>query len=174
MDLIVELVNNAEDEIQTREQLLALLQQYDLRKWLFTKYIRIQRGAIPHSHPVITLSTRYRNDSSRLLATFIHEQLHWFTALHPSKVNAAVAGLRALYPQVPVGYPEGSRSEYSTYSHLIICYLEYQALVELVGLQEATRVFDSLSKHHYTWIYKAVRADADRIGAIVRRHGLIL
>ena len=174
MDLIVELSNNVEDERQTQEQLFALLRQYDLRKWLFTKHIRIQRRAIPHSHPVLTLSTRDRNDSSRLLATFIHEQLHWFATLHPSKVSAAVAELRALYPQVPVGYPEGARSEYSTYSHLIICYLEYQALVELMGLQEATRVFDFLSKHHYTWVYKTVRADANRIGAVVRRHGLML
>lgn len=174
MDLVVELVNNVRDEMQVQEQLFTLLRQYNLRKWLFTQHVRIEHGAIPHSHPVLTLSTRYKNDISLLLAAFLHEQLHWFMTSHQSKARAAVAELRVLYPQVPVGYPEGACSEDSTYSHLIICYLEYQALIELVGLKEADRVLDFLSKDHYTWIYKTVRTDADRIKTIIQRHSLML
>ncbi len=116
----IELSSGSEREIKTREQLLALLKRYDLRRWLFTK-----------------------------------------------------AELRVLYPKVPIRRPEGARDEYSIYLHLIICYLEYRALLELLGPAEAERVLDFWAQDHYTWIYKTVRAEADRIGAVVNRHALV-
>ena len=51
------LATGSEAEAQTREHMLGLLQRYDLRKWQFTKRVRVNEGArIPHSHPVLTLN----------------------------------------------------------------------------------------------------------------------
>ncbi len=79
--------------------------------------------------------------------------------------------LRTLYPKVPVGQPQGARNEDSTYLHLIVCYLEYCALTELLGIEGATQVLESLP--FYRWIYKTVRADADQLETIMRQHKLM-
>lgn len=120
-------------EREIREQLLCLLRKYDLGKWLFTREIRIEEGATPHSHPVLTLNTRHLGDDSLLLASFIHEQLHW---------------------------------------HLLLCCLEYQALIELLGLEEAQRVLRC--QNHYRWIYTTILQDQDRIGALLACYDLEL
>jgi hypothetical protein len=69
-------------EERGRDQLRRLLRTYDLHKWLFTRDVLIQSGVIPHSHPVLTLNTRYVDDDTAQLATFVHEQLHWFLTDH--------------------------------------------------------------------------------------------
>src|ERR1044071_6136285 len=63
-------------EERARDQLRRLLRTYDLHKWLFLRDILIQSGVIPHSHPVLTLNTRYLDEDTA--QPFVHEQLHWF------------------------------------------------------------------------------------------------
>ena len=46
-------------EKRGRDQLERLLRTYDLNKWLFTHDVLIQSRVLPHSHPVLTLNTRY-------------------------------------------------------------------------------------------------------------------
>jgi hypothetical protein len=165
------LATGSEPEIRTREQLLALLRRYDLGKWQFTKRIRIdERARLPHSHPVLTLNTRY--DGNLLLSIYLHEQLHWFVWRHRS-AKAVIEELRRYYPRVPVARPEGSGSEVSSRQHYLVCYLEYAALIELLDLDEARRVIEHWSGHHYTEIYKTVLRDSDAIGEIVSRHSLV-
>ena len=165
------LATGSEAEAQTREHLLGLLRRYDLRKWQFTKRVRVdERARISYSHPVLTLNTRY--DGSLLLSIFLHEQLHWFVARH-RRTKAGLEELRRRYPTVPVARPEGSGSESSSRQHYLVCYLEYAALIEVVGSEEARCVIEHWSGHHYTEIYKTVLRDFDAIGEIVSRHGLV-
>ncbi len=161
-------------EERGRDQLRRLLRTYDLRQWLFTRDVLIQSGATPHSHPVLTLNTRYVDDDTAQLATFVHEQLHWFLTDHVerAKIAAATHELRALYPTVPTTLPEGARGERSTYLHLIVCYLELQALTELLGEPRARQQLESWT--HYTWVYRTVLTETERIGDLVRRHGVVV
>ena len=78
-------------EERGRDQLHRLLHTYDMQKWLFTHDVLVQSGVIPHSHPVLTLNTRYLDDDTAQLATFVHEQLHWLLTDHVerAKTNAA-------------------------------------------------------------------------------------
>lgn len=39
----------------------------------------MQQFVHPHSHPVLTMNARPGEDD-RILATYLHEQIHWFTA----------------------------------------------------------------------------------------------
>ena len=108
-----------------------------LRPRTFRAYV------IPHSHPVLTLNTRYLDDQhTAQLATFVHEQIHWFLADHMdcAKTDAALTELRVLYPTVPTELPTGARGERSTYLHLIVCTLELQALTELLGAERTAAV----------------------------------
>lgn len=99
-------------EEATRWQLERLLDQYDLSPWRFTGVVEIEQGVIPHSHPVLTLSTRHVNDDLLLLATYVHEQSHWYFATNAGVTEAATAdgaepGL-GLGPDLPAD-PDGVR-----------------------------------------------------------------
>lgn len=160
-------------EQQTRTQLQGLLKRYDLSSYIYTHEIVIDQDAIPHSHPVLTLHTRHLKQDDELLATFVHEQAHWFVAAHEDAEAKAEQEYRGLYPKVPVGYPEGAQDEQSTYLHLTVCYLEYQGMKKLVGAERAKATMEFWTKDHYTWVYKTLLTDEDKISAIVARNGLL-
>ena len=167
------LATGSQAETKTREQLLDLLARYDLSRWQFTDRIRIAEGAIPHSHPVLTLGIRHLDNDAPLLATYLHEQLHWFVARNKGRERSAIEELKRLYLTVPVGAPEGARDEHSSYLHHIVCYLEYVAIIDVLGPEEARRVIDFWCDDHYMEIYQTVVRDFHAIEEIVSRHGLV-
>ncbi len=85
-----------------------------------------------------------------------------------------MADLRALFPKIPVSYPEGSDDEAGNYEHLIVIYGEYQADRELLGDEGAHRVMDFWTQDHYTWLYKTVLSRGGEIAAILKAHKLSL
>jgi len=162
-------------ERQTEQQLRRLLSLYDLSKWAFSTRIVIDGAfnVIPHSHPVLTLSTRHLKDDELLLSTFVHEQLHWYLSAKQKESEDAYRELKTIFPKVPVGFPEGASDEESTYRHLLVCYLEYQAVRELLGELRAKQVMGFWATDHYTWIYKTILEREREIGALVRKHKLM-
>jgi len=166
--LEITLKHNSTREQQMQVMLEQLLEQYDLSKWLFTRKVIIEDYAVPHSDPILTLNTK--GDKYALLSRFIHEEIHWYLDQHLTRTEKAERELRLIYPKVPVGYPEGAESEDSSYLHLIVNYLEYQAMKELVGDAKAKEVF--AAKDYYKWIYQTVLADEGRIGRVVKKNKL--
>jgi hypothetical protein len=163
---------NTPQEMEGRDQLRRILRDYPLEPYLFTKVIVIQSGVIPHSHPVLTLNTRYLDDDIAQLATFIHEQFHWFLAdrVGDDLVEAAVTELKTLFPNAPDAPPQGARDSRSTYLHLIVCTMELEALASLVG---RSRARDQLSRwEHYTWVYATVLENTQRILDVMAKAGI--
>lgn len=173
--LTVKLARDDEPSRATQAQLTRLLAEHDIARWLFTRTVIIDSDpqTIPHSHPTLTLSTRHLKDDELLLATFLHEQLHWFVSSKPEAIEAAINDLKRLYPEVPVGYPDGAKDTYSSYLHLVVCYLEGRALREVVGELRAQWVMEFWTGDHYRWIYRTVLADRAKVGEVVAKHGLI-
>ncbi len=159
-------------EIQTRDQLQRLLGAYDVTPWIYTKAIVIDSGALPHSHPVLTLHTRHLRDDALLLSTFVHEQLHWFLSQRNADTQEAIKELRARFPGAPPQPPEGANGEESTYLHLIDCYLEYRVDQRLLGELAARQVMEFWASDHYTWVYRTVLERTRDIGEIVTKHKL--
>jgi hypothetical protein len=168
----IDLANGLPAEDSARAQVRRLLRTYDLRPWLFTRTIRIERGVIPHSHPVLTLNTRYLGRDEGQLGTFVHEQLHWLAEAEPRATAAAMRALEARYPEVPVGGEDGARDRHSTYLHLLVCFLEYDGLIQLLGEPAARRQLES--QRHYRWIYARVLSETDELRAIVSEAGFRL
>jgi hypothetical protein len=167
----IDLAHNTEREQKTKEALEQVLATYNLSKYTFTRRVVIQEGAVNHAMPVLTLNVRFALSPDDLLSSYIHEQLHWHTQGGRSpQQQGAVAELRRLYPRAPVGLPEGAERAFSTYGHLVVCYLEMVAGRELLGPERARAVI--ARKDHYTWIYATVVRDEGRIAAVVDRHGL--
>ena len=159
-------------EEETRQQLERLFELHDLSRWRFTRRIVVDERAIPHSHPVLTLHTRHLRDDLLLLSTYVHEQSHWWADRHPRPTEAAIAELTALFPDLPVGHPDGADSRESNYNHLIVIFLEWDGLRRLVGELAARQVMDFWATDHYRVLYRTVLAHRSGIRAIVRRHRL--
>jgi hypothetical protein len=100
----------------------------------------------------------------------VHEQIHWHLRDRLTPQQAAIADLRRMYSGAPVGLPEGAENEYSTYGHLVTCYLEILGARELLGVDRASAAI--ANKGNYTWIYATVLRDERKIAAVVDRHGL--
>lgn len=169
----ISLKKGSKGEQQTKDQLQRLIKTYDLTTWTFTRSIIIEEGAIPHSHPVLTLSARHVKDDELLLSTFVHEQAHWFLTQNDKATEEAKKELRVMFPKAPVNFPEGASDEESTYLHLIVIYLEYRADRELLGELKARQVMDFWATDHYMWIYKTVLEHAREIGNVALKHKLI-
>ena len=160
--------NDTDLERLGKAQVERLVEEYDIGQWLFTRDVVVESRVIPHSHPVLTLSTEYVRDDVRQLATLLHEQFHWPVGDADERREATLAEFRALFPDAPDRSGQGARDRYSTYLHLIVCDLEFQAMTALVGLERARQVLASWD--HYEWIYDKVLNDA-RIREVNRRHG---
>jgi hypothetical protein len=172
--VVVELAQDTAASRTTRDQLLRLLGTHELEPWLFTRRIRIdEETRIPHSHPVLTLNTRHTRDDELLLSTFVHEQLHWFLDARGEAAERARAELVELFPDAPVGGREGGSDRTSTYSHLIVCYLEKRAVGALLGELRAREVMEFWAGDHYTWIYRQVIDQGYAVYRVLERHGLL-
>ena len=157
-------------ELQEKLELEQFLKKYDVSKYTFTRTVVIEERAMNHAFPVLTLNVHFLGSDDELLSSFLHEQLHWYLAQHRLAMEDAVRQLKVMYPRAPVGLPEGADTEYSTYGHLIDCYLEIQADRQLIGPERTDRLIKN--KPWYTWIYKTILQDEDRIAALVKEERL--
>ncbi|NQY65891.1 MAG: hypothetical protein HRT38_19830 [Alteromonadaceae bacterium] len=166
--------NSEKAELETVELLKALRKSHDISKWEFTDIVHINRKTIPHSHPILTLHTKHtsREEKDILLSTYIHEQIHWHLNNNENKTRAAINELKSIFKNAPVGYPEGAIDENSTYEHLIVCYLELEAIAELLSESRVNHVSKFWQDDHYTWVYKQVEKEKEALKKIIDKYGL--
>jgi hypothetical protein len=153
-------------------QLRRLLDRHDVVKWIRTRDVLIREGAVPHSHPVLTLNTRHVDDDDLALSTFLHEQLHWIVLDDQGALRKAIKDVQRLVPKIPVGHPEGANSRDASYLHVVVNFLEWRALREVVGSERAANVMEFMQSDHYTVIYALVVEHEEQIAAIIEAHGL--
>jgi hypothetical protein len=171
-DFTLRLAHGNAREQAARSQLERVLAGHDLTRWIQTREIVFEQGAIPHSHPVLTMNTRHTDDDGLALSTFIHEQTHWWLDSHARQTAAAVAELAALYPNLPVGYPEGADTLDSSYSHLLVIGIELDGVRDVLGAAEEKRIAAFWQGDHYRTLYRIVAADRERIRGIIDKYGL--
>src|SRR5205807_57992 len=149
--------NGTEQETEAVRQLKRILGRHDLSKWTFTAVVRIDAQDIPHGHPVLTMNANYLDKDELVLAVLLHEKIHWHLSAHIEVTKKAIAEFRRIYPAVPSAPPEGVRDESSTYLHLIVNYLEYLALQQILGEDDARSILVVASEALPVDIRKSVR-----------------
>jgi len=160
-----------EKEKAVAERLNTLVAKYDLEPYVFTKKIQIQEGVIPHSHPVLTLGVD-DDTETKLLATFLHEQMHWYSMTkEPEFMNVGEVLLKK-YPKMPSELPEGAGSEQSTFLHLGICYLEFHTLSQVIGKEKAMEHLQWMTTQYYRWVYRTLIEDMDEFETLFEENGL--
>ena len=174
-NLDVELANKSEKEQLKYTQLKRIKNTYDLSKWQFTNNIVIDDMAKrPHSHPKLTLTVSMPKNDGAFLSQYLHEQIHWFEDSRKAEVENVINDLKIKYPDAPTKGPEGARSKLSTYLHLAVCLLEYDALTEVLGEEEAHKIISTNSKYFYKWIYQKILTEPDSIRDILVKHNLYI
>jgi len=171
MPLVITTHTQLPEEVDTQKRLQALWGKYDLEPFVFTKKVKIQKGTISHSHPVLTLNTRLDTET-KLLSTFLHEQMHWYTLTnHPGFAKAAKS-LATKYTNLPEKLPEGAGSKQSTFLHLGVCYLEFHTLAKVIGRKAALKHMQYKATQYYRWVYRTILKDLAYFEALFDKNGL--
>jgi len=160
-------------EEQRKQQMERLAQQYDLKKYTITRDILIERGAINHSHPTLTLNLRFLDNDDLALSAYVHEQAHWVMMDRLRLDNPRLLDdLRRAFPTLDFRVPEGDGELRTSYFHIAVCMLEWQAMEELVGPERARKVIEWKQGDHYKSIYSIVLNQRAMVESIQNSHGV--
>lgn len=105
---------------------------------VYTHNVIVEKGAIPHSHPILTLNTRTRNPLL-ILHVLIHEQFHWFTSEHP-KHKECIECFKNKYRDNEECDSLGNNKD-SFWEHLIVCFNTRDYLKTIVIDKELTYIY---------------------------------
>jgi len=159
---------------RVRNMLQDLRARHELAAFEYTRQVRIAPMEIPHSHPVLTLNTWVR-DEIGLLSSYLHEQMHWYLTwyshAHAARWRALYHELLVRYPDAPVGPPEGASDAFSTYLHLVINWLEIDAVARFRDRDKVIRHVSALP--FYAWMYRTVIEDWEPLAALYAGHAVI-
>ena len=162
-----------EGEEKRKEQVERLAQQYDLKKYTLTRDIVIERGAMNHSSPVLTLNLRFLDNDDLALSAYVHEQGHWvLMERHRMDMQPLFADLQRAFPNLDYNQPHGDGTLRGTYYHLTVCMLEWQAMEELVGAERARKVIEWKQGDHYTEVYKTIIEHRPQVESVMKRYGI--
>ncbi|HXH32415.1 MAG TPA: hypothetical protein VNJ01_16570 [Bacteriovoracaceae bacterium] len=157
----------------THKHLVQLSRKHDLSPFLYTTKVQIESFVTPRSHPVLTLNTRSAKSPDKVLAVLLHEEFHWWATSNSANTDRAISDLKAKYPKIP-GQDE-LLDDRSNYLHLVICWLEYKAVVKFLGEERALTVINETIKTDkiYPLIYTQVLKHQKDIETILKKHKLI-
>ena len=165
--------NGLPQEEHRKEQMERLAKQYDLKKYTITRDVLIERGAMNHSHPTLTLNLRFLDNDDLALSAYVHEQAHWVLTDRNRFDNPSLfEDLHRAFPNLEIRVPEGDGELRSSYFHIAVCMLEWHAMEELVGPERARKVIEWKQGDHYKAIYSIVLNQREQVEGVLNRHGV--
>lgn len=171
----IDLDQAAREAERVRTWLKALRIRHDLTRYEYTRFVRVVPASATHSHPILTLGTRFTDSEDQLLATYLHEQMHWYLyqlgGPDHDPVEPFFDELVRRYPQAPTRLPDGARNYEQTYVHLVVCFLELMVTSEFIGRARAVALAETV--YGYRWIYRTVVQDWDALEALFTTHGIL-
>lgn len=171
--LNIKLAHGDPGEEQRKQQVERLADRYDLKKYTLTRDIVIERGAMNHSSPVLTLNVRFLDNDDLALSAYVHEQGHWvLMERHRMDMQPLFRDLYAAFPNLDYNQPRGDGTPRGTYYHIVVCMLEWHAMEDLVGAERARKVIDWKQGDHYTDVYKTIIDQRERVESIMKRYGI--
>jgi hypothetical protein len=154
--------------------LVALRQRHDLSAYEYTRHVQVVPASATYSHPILTLGTRFTETEDHLLATYLHEQMHWYLSRLGGFDHDPIAPffdeLVRRYPRAPTRLPEGARNYEQTYAHLVINWLELEVTSQFIGWDRAAELANT--QFGYRWIYRTVIQDREPLRALFSEYGI--
>jgi len=160
-------------EEQRKEQMERLARQYDLKKFTVTRDIMIERGAMNHSYPLLTLNLRFLDNDDLALSAYVHEQGHWvLMERHRSDHRSLFDDLQRAFPHMDVQIPAGDGELRSSYLHIAVCMLEWQAMEDLVGPERARKTMEWKERDHYQAICATILTHPEQVEMVLNRYAV--
>jgi hypothetical protein len=167
------LAHNSPAEEKRKEQIERLAANYDLEKYTITRDIVIDQQAINHSAPVLTLNLRFLDNDDRALSAYVHEQAHWvLMERHRGEVREMLPELKRMFPDLPIAAPQGDGNEGTSYIHLVVLMLEWQALENLIGSDRAGAVMEFKRQDHYKALYATVMENRQQMEKFLKHYSV--
>lgn len=171
--LNITLQHNSPGEQKRKEQIERLAEQYDLSRYTITRDLVIDQQAMNHSSPVLTQNLRFLDNDDRALSAYVHEQAHWLLMEHHrSQTREMLAELLRIFPNIDTAPPYGDGNVGTSYIHLVVLMLEWQALEELLGIERARAVMDFKREDHYKALYATVIDHRKQMEGFLKRYGV--
>jgi hypothetical protein len=171
--LNITLQHNSPAEQKRKEQIERLATHYDLSKYTITRDIVIDQQAINHSAPVLTQNLRFLDNDDRALSAYVHEQAHWLLMQrHRGLAREMLPELQRMYPNLPIAPPQGDGNEGTSYIHLVVLMLEWQALEALIGADRARGVMEFKRQDHYKALYATVMDHRQQMESFLKRYSV--
>jgi hypothetical protein len=167
------LAHNSPAEEKRKEQIERLAANYDLEKYTITRDIAIDQQAINHSAPVLTQNLRFLDNDDRALSAYVHEQAHWvLMTRHRGEVRGMLQDLKSMFPDLPIAAPQGDGNEGTSYIHLVVLMLEWQALENLIGVDRARTVMEFKRQDHYKALYSTVMDNRPQMEKFLKHYNV--
>jgi len=171
--LNITLQHNSAGEQKRKEQIERLADKYDLAKYTITRDILIDQQAINHSSPVLTQNLRFLDNDDRALSAYVHEQAHWLLMQrHRGQAREMLPELIRMYPNIEISPPYGDGNQGTSYIHLVVLMLEWQALEDLIGVERARGVMEFKRQDHYKALYATVMDNRRQMESFLKRYGV--
>ncbi len=171
----IEIIENHPDKktALTKQNLKHLTQIYDLEPFLFVKKIQIGNKLLPLTFKMLAIDTQFSTHPNKLLSRFLHTELHIWIAKNKTKTMAAMRDLKKIYLKVPNEILPNDKID--NYRHLIVCFLEYEALKFYIGEKEASLIISEFMKRDkiFPWTYFQILHKNFAIKQTIKRHGLL-
>jgi hypothetical protein len=169
-----DLEHAAREAQRVRSWLGALRQRHNLVPFEYTRHIQVVPGSATYSHPILTLGTRFTETEDHLLATYLHEQMHWYLSRLGGYDHDPIAPffneLVRRYPRAPTRLPEGARNYEQTYAHIVVNWLEIEVTSQFIGWERARELANT--QFGYRWIYRTVINDREPLRELLTSHGI--
>jgi hypothetical protein len=160
-------------EMKRKQQIERLAERFDLSKYTITRELVIEQGAVNHSFPVLTLNLWVLDNDERSLSLYLHEQAHWLLKeRYPDKSGDLVAELTKLYPDLDFNQPHGDGNKRSSYMHMVVIMLEWQALEALIGASRARAVLEFKGRYHYWDLFATVLKHRSQMEDVLKHAGV--
>ena len=169
--LNITLQHNSAGEQKRKEQIERLADQYDLAKYTITRDLMVDERAINHSAPVLTQNLRFLDNDDRALSAYVHEQAHWLLMeRHRGQAREMLPELIRMFPNMSITPPQGDGNEGTSYIHLVVLMLEWQALEDLIGADRARAVMEFKRQDHYKALYATVMDHRPQMETFLKRY----
>jgi hypothetical protein len=86
--------------------------------------------------------------------------------------SALFEELQRTFPGLDYRQPEGDGQLRSSYFHIAVCMLEWQAMEELTDAGRARSVIEWKQRDHYKAVYAILLQHRDSVEAVLHRHGV--
>lgn len=170
-------VQLSQQRIREVEKIISdILKEYQNKIPIYTTYIEVQPGVVPHSHPYIVLNTKHvesRNPKIVYLSLLIHEQLHWFTQTKKSQIIKLKEKNKHLLDNNLISQHLNFSDIDSFVEHIVVIWNEIDIMKQLVSKQDFNWLYFQYPRKRYRNMNRWIIKNFDKIKKELEKFDLI-